>query len=236
MTANTCLPPYLPYPRFLLTAELTQTAKLLYALLIDRATLSQKNGMADEQGRLYVIFPIEKIAAALDRSHMTVKNALHELESAGLIERKRQGFSAPNRIYVKLPDGQKNVLLTDRNLSLMGTESCLNDRQKTLPMTDRKLSPNNLSINNKRNNDLNRARETPAAFGRYGNVFLLQNEYEELKAEIPGIDRLIEELSGYIKSEGKQYADHAATLRRWHEREKPKKGIPDYTYKEGQSL
>lgn len=102
MRADTRLPPYLPYPRFLLQADLTQTAKLLYALLLDRATLSQANGWLDEDGRIYLVFPIEKIAAALDRSPMTVKIALSELENAGLIERRRSGFSKPNHIYAAL--------------------------------------------------------------------------------------------------------------------------------------
>ena len=63
----------------------------------------------DEQGRIYLIFPIEKISEALDKGTVTVKNALNELTEAGLIERQRQGFAAPNRIYVLLPDGQKTV-------------------------------------------------------------------------------------------------------------------------------
>ena len=118
MRADTRLPPYLPYPRFLLQADLTQTAKLLYALLLDRATLSQTNGWLDEGGRIYLVFPIEKIAAALDRSTMTVKTALSELEDAGLIKRRRSGFSKPNRIYVKMPpDGQKTFQVTDRKPS-----------------------------------------------------------------------------------------------------------------------
>ena len=41
------LPQYLPYARFLLSADLTHTAKLLYTLLLDRATLSQKNNWVD---------------------------------------------------------------------------------------------------------------------------------------------------------------------------------------------
>ena len=93
MRADTRLPPYLPYPRFLPQTALTQTAKLLYALLLDRATLSQSNGWLDEGGRIYLVFSIEKIAAALDRSPMIVKTALSELEDAGLIERRRSGFS-----------------------------------------------------------------------------------------------------------------------------------------------
>ena len=138
MRADTRLPPYLPYPRFLLQADLTQTAKLLYALLLDRATLSQANGWLDEGGRIYLVFPIEKIAAALDRSSMTVKTALSELEDAGLIERRRSGFSKPNRIYVKLPsDGQKSFQVTDRNPSSIEKENCPTDGKKIVPtLTD----------------------------------------------------------------------------------------------------
>ena len=40
--ADTTMPLYLPYPRFLLKMEISQTAKLLYSLLLDRSTLSQK--------------------------------------------------------------------------------------------------------------------------------------------------------------------------------------------------
>ena len=50
------------------------------------------------------------------------------------------------------------------------------------------------------------------------------------------MDRLIEELSGYMKSTGKSYADHAATLRRWAERSAPAGRIPDYTCSEEESL
>ena len=44
MTDQTQIPVYLPYPRFLLGMNLTQTAKVLYALLLDRASLSRQGG------------------------------------------------------------------------------------------------------------------------------------------------------------------------------------------------
>ena len=47
---NMPLPQYLPYARFLLDTDLSHTAKLLYTLLLDRATLSQKNNWIDAQG------------------------------------------------------------------------------------------------------------------------------------------------------------------------------------------
>ena len=245
MTGQTKLPPYLPYPKFLLDMDLTHTAKLLYALLLDRANLSQTNGWTDEHGRIYLIFPIGKIAEALGKGTVTVKTALNELSAAGLIERRRQGFSAPNRIYVLLPDGQKTVPMTDRKLSLISTENCPNDGQKIVPVTVRKLSPNNLSNNNLNRNNLSGVKEPHTVFGRYENIFLTDTELSELKEELPDRwDYYIERLSEYIASSGKTYASHAATIRKWAAEDKAKGGlhqtapqsIPDYTRMEAVSL
>ena len=59
------LPQYLPYARFLLDADLSHTAKLLYTRLRDRATLSQKNHWVDAQGHIYVIYPLSHLAKDL---------------------------------------------------------------------------------------------------------------------------------------------------------------------------
>ena len=63
---DTGLPPYLPYPRFLLKMDISHTAKLLYALLLDRTTLSQKNGWQDGEGRTFIVYPVAEIADMLD--------------------------------------------------------------------------------------------------------------------------------------------------------------------------
>ena len=60
--ADTTMPLYLPYPRFLFKMEISQTAKLLYSLLLDRSTLSQKNKWQDDKGRIYIIYPIAEPA------------------------------------------------------------------------------------------------------------------------------------------------------------------------------
>lgn len=90
---DTGLPPYLPYPRFLLKMDISQTAKLLYALLLDRTTLSQRNGWQDDQGRTFIVYPIAEIAEMLDKGQTAIKAALNELDAAGLLERKRAGSS-----------------------------------------------------------------------------------------------------------------------------------------------
>ncbi len=104
-----------------------------------------------------------------------------------------------------------------------------------------KPTPNQLTINKLKENQLKGASEKPPApFGRYQNVLLSESEYAELKEEYPDrLERLIEEMSEYIAASGNDYVCHAAALRRWLDREKkekPKKGIPDYFYKEGESL
>ena len=106
---------------------------------------------------------------------------------------------------------------------------------------DGKPTPNQLTINQLKENQLKGASgEPPAPFGRYKNIFLSESEYTELKEEYPDrLERFIEEMSEYIAASGNDYVCHAAALRRWLNREKkenPKKGIPDYSYKEGESL
>ena len=84
-------------------------------------------------------------------------------------------------------------------------------------------------------------RAAPAAYGRYENVILTDTELSELKAELPDKwEYYIDRLSGYIASTGRKYKNHAATIRRWAAddtaKAAPKRGIPDYSYKEGESL
>lgn len=80
---NMPLPQYLPYARFLLDTDLSRhTAKLLYTLLLDRATLSQKNNWIDAQGHIYVIYPLSSLAKDLRCSISSITRAFSELENA----------------------------------------------------------------------------------------------------------------------------------------------------------
>ena len=149
LTADTNLPSYMMFPRFLLDMEINETAKMLYIILLDRARLSQKNeGWSDTDGHVFIYFTIEALAEVLHKSQMTVKTALAVLEKQELIFRKRQGPGQPNRIYVKLP--KETIHYTDRFLSLRQTKNCPIDRQDSFPDTDRKLSGNKKEI--KKNN------------------------------------------------------------------------------------
>lgn len=79
--AQTPLPAYFPYPKFLLQMSLSHTARLTYVLLLDRMTLSQKNGWVDVQGRAYVLYPLAGLAKDLQSSISSITRVLRELEA-----------------------------------------------------------------------------------------------------------------------------------------------------------
>lgn len=232
LTADTPLPQYLPYARFLLDTDLSHTAKLLYTLLLDRATLSQKNNWTDERGYVYVIFPLSSLSEALRCSTMSIKRALRSLEDADLIERKRSRITVPNSIFVKVP--------TEQRCSSAWNDSVLSDGTEMIPSMEQKCSTNQRNKNNLKDNHLMRTTDAYLTFGEYRNVFLTEKEYKQLKTDFSGLDNLIEQLSAYIQSTGRKYADHAATLRIWARRQKAEQkstpGIPDYAFMEGESL
>ena len=118
LTADTPLPQYLPYARFLLDTDLSHTAKLLYTLLLDRATLSQKNNWMDERGFVYVIFPLSSLSNALRCSTMSIKRALHSLEDADLIERRRGRSYCAQQHLCKSSDSAKMFPCMERFCSI----------------------------------------------------------------------------------------------------------------------
>ncbi len=80
---------------------LSVEASLLYAMLLDRQSASQRNGWVDECGRVYQYFTVEQAAWLLNCGHEKACKLFNELQTARLIERKRQGIGKPSIIYVK---------------------------------------------------------------------------------------------------------------------------------------
>ena len=79
--------------------NLSTDAKTLYGILLDRMSLSAKNGWLDEQGRVFIIFTIEDVKRALCCADNKATKLLRELEEFGLIERKRRGLGRPSLVY-----------------------------------------------------------------------------------------------------------------------------------------
>ena len=84
--------------------NLSNEAKLLYGLLLERMSLSRKNNWIDKHNRVYIIFPVEEIEEILDVGHEKALNLLKELDDQsgiGLVKKKRRGLGLPSILYVK---------------------------------------------------------------------------------------------------------------------------------------
>lgn len=79
-------------------------AKVLYGILLDRMTLSARNGWVDAQNRLYIIYPIKEVMeefGCCERKAIALMGELDTVKGIGLVEKRRQGLGRPNVLYVK---------------------------------------------------------------------------------------------------------------------------------------
>ena len=216
---------------------------ILYSNILLKLYLkSLKNGgklQLDEN----IPYTAQMIATLTRQQVGTVERALGIFQQLGLVEQLHGGL----------------LYMTDIEL-MIGQSSTEAERKRAARLANKALSPprtngghlsdirppeieikKEIDIEIEKERELKPGRAAPAAYGRYKNVILTDTELSELKAELPDKwEYYIDRLSGYIASTGRKYKNHAATIRRWAAddtaKAAPKKGIPDYSYKEGESL
>ena len=80
---------------------LSGDAKILYGLFLNRTGLSKKYDWTTENGDVYIIFRTKEIEEVMCCANQKAGKMLKELETYGLIERKRRGQGKPDIIFVK---------------------------------------------------------------------------------------------------------------------------------------
>ena len=177
-------------PKVLFTEErfkaISAEAKVLYGLLLDRMSLSAKNGWQDKENRVYIIFTIEDIMEAMGCADQKAGKLLYELESkCGLIERKRQGLGKPNLIYVK-------NFVTPSESRFLNRE---NHDSGEVKITDQE--PLKSRSNNTENNNTERSDTDSFPF----TSFREDHGRESKRSDVNQRERYIEILSGNISYE-----------------------------------
>ena len=125
--------------------KLNSDSKILYAFLLDRLSLSQKNHWIDEERNIYLIFTREEVQEKLNLSDKTVTKAFKQLNDVGLVQERRQGLGKPNLIYVgKIQHEETETLrfLTRKNYD-SGNENITNLESENL----RGINTNNIKTN-----------------------------------------------------------------------------------------
>ena len=103
ITTNNILFLRLPKALFNGKYNISLTAKVLYAFLLDRLNASPHNKTNDANGKPFITFTIEEAMRLLHCSKGTSVKAFAELDSKsglGLIKRKKRGQGHPDIIYV----------------------------------------------------------------------------------------------------------------------------------------
>ena len=196
-------------PKVLFTEErfrsVSAEAKVLYGLLLDRMSLSCKNGWLDRAGRVYIIFTIGEVMTALGCADQKAGKLLHELESkCRLIERKRQGLGKPNLIYVKnfVDKAADNPVDNASGSSTPSPESRFQNRENhdsgAVKITDQEPLKSRGSYTDKNDTDFSDTDSFPfTSFRRdhgreaKGNEAALRERYRELIAENIAYDALL---------------------------------------------
>lgn len=173
---------------------------------------------------MYVIYTIKQMANDLNRSERTVKTALCELENAGLITRIRQGWNQANRIFLQIPDRVQISSRPEGNI-------CPMDGQDSSPSIGQELPTSNTEQEYKDKSQTEKAERTRHRYGEFENVFLSDGEISALQADFPNqYDEYIQSLSRYMASNGRHYANHYATIRKWLDEDNRGKSAKNYTY------
>ena len=214
---------------------------ILYSNILLKLYLkSLKNGgklQLDE----HIPYTAQMIATLTRHQIGTVERALEIFRQLGLVEQLDSGL-----LYmadIELMIGQSSTEAERKRAARLENRALLPPRTNGGHLSD--IRPPEIEIKKEIDIEIEKERELetghPAAYGRYSNVFLSDKELAELKRELPGKwEYYIDRLSCHIASSGKKYRSHAATIYKWSQEDAAKgalkKGIPDYTCKEGESL
>jgi len=182
--------------------DLSSEAKILYGLLLDRMSLSVKNGWFDEEGRAYIYFAIEDIAELLNCGKNKAVRSLQELvddTGVGLIEKKRQGQGKSNILYVKnfIIEEEQNVTFRDSEKEETGSE-CYISTFQNVKKGDSGITQNNIqevsnwgANNNKMiYNNISDTESNPIVSAKEG--YDVMREYEQLIKDNIEFDLLLE--------------------------------------------
>ena len=172
--------------------QLSTDARTLYGILLDRMSLSVKNGWMDKQGRVYIIYTVREVQESLCCAEHKAVKLFRELEQIDLIERKRRGLGRPSLIYVKdFTTGlSKTHNLNCANSNSGVAQSAVQERQK--PQANKTDNRSQKVLSCRYNMDINRV-EARFEDGTILSIdcIVIEDEYGNTPAQRAELDWLL---------------------------------------------
>nr|WP_302852104.1 replication initiator protein A [Streptococcus parasanguinis] len=190
-------------------------AKVVYALIFDRRSLSLENNWYDKNGDVYMYFTNQQMMEKLNCSEKTIISSKKELEKYGLIKEVRQGVNRPNRLYIN-----GTVKITGQELENLqyGTVKITGQELENL----QPIKTNNIKTNNNHTNiiickedDENLIfKKLKEAFGEMSVNGTMVEEVEKLLKQY-GQELVVLALDKTILNAGKSLRYTMSILQRW---------------------
>lgn len=185
-------------PRQLIThpqfKPLSADAKLLYGMLLNRMSLSAKNGWRDDDGRVYIYFTIKEVCEAVGCGRNKAIRLLAELDATkgvGLIERVKQGQGKPDRIFVKRITIEEDTETPGQGPDALTSPADFSDVQRS----------ENLTSRSRENRPLEVSKANPSYIDKNQTDFIHTNQ--SIYPPTPSAERL--EMDGYeLREEHKE--------------------------------
>ena len=100
--------------------NLSNTAKILYSLFLDRLKFAVQNGWVDGEGDLFVIYPKSEMKKDLNTTRYGVDQAVQELVQVGNLVRIIPNNGKANHFYIN--DIYENEMEEESNMTLLERE------------------------------------------------------------------------------------------------------------------
>lgn len=173
-----------------------------------------------------IAYTDKMLATIFRRKEATIQLALQTFEQFGMIELIDGVITIPNwgkhqsldQIETKKEYMRKYMKeYREKQKALTSKSSCKSNSKTIVRQADKKREEKKEI----------RREEEKEYYGEYNNVLLSDEEYSRLTQLFPSdyLER-IERLSKYMKSTGRTYDDHFATIELWAEQDKKKQSAP----------
>lgn len=120
-------------PKVLFTNErfwnISADAKMLYGILLDRMSLSAKNGWIDKNGRVYIIFTIEEAKMALNCAEQKAIKLLSE----------KLILTAIREVSAYVREDEKEFIRIVRDAASAGQEQTAREQKKRLRQVEKRI-------------------------------------------------------------------------------------------------
>ena len=205
------LPQWLFDPEY---KNMSLRAKVVYALIFDRRSLSLENNWYDKNGDVYMYFTNQQMMEKLNCSEKTIISSKKELEKYGLIKEVRQGVNRPNRLYIN-----GTVKITGQELENLqyGTVKITGQELENL----QPIKTNNIKTNNNHTNIIIKEddeklifKKLKEAFGEMSVNGTMVEEVERLLKQY-GQELVVLALDKTILNAGKSLRYTMSILQRW---------------------